>query len=57
MVITHEMPLEDGPKGFRMFDDKSGKDQCVKVLIDYTYARKEIVYVCSSFLEFVKACV
>lgn len=33
MVITHEMPLEDGPKGFRMFDDKSSKDQCVKVFI------------------------
>jgi threonine dehydrogenase-like Zn-dependent dehydrogenase len=30
-VITHRMPLEDGPRGYRMFRDKT--DRCEKVVL------------------------
>lgn len=30
-VVTHRMPLEDAPKGYRMFRDK--EDECVKVVL------------------------
>lgn len=31
IVITHVMPLEDGQKGYDLFNDK--KDGCVKVIL------------------------
>lgn len=30
-VITHEMPLEDAPKGYEMFKHKH--DECIKVVL------------------------
>ncbi|HET8657157.1 MAG TPA: zinc-dependent alcohol dehydrogenase [Longimicrobiaceae bacterium] len=30
-IITHELPLEDGPRAYRMFRDK--QDDCVKVVL------------------------
>lgn len=31
MVITHELPLEDAAKGYKLFNDK--KDGCIKVVL------------------------
>jgi hypothetical protein len=31
MVITHELPLEDAPRGYKIFNDK--EDGCIKVLL------------------------
>jgi threonine dehydrogenase-like Zn-dependent dehydrogenase len=30
-VITHEMPLEDAPRGYKMFRDK--QDECIKIVL------------------------
>lgn len=31
MVITHELPLEDAPLGYKIFNDK--EDNCIKVVL------------------------
>ncbi len=31
MVITHELPLEEAPRGYKIFNDK--EDGCIKVLL------------------------
>lgn len=31
LVVTHVLPLEDAPKGFKIFNDK--EDKCVKVVL------------------------
>ena len=31
LVVTHVMPLEEAPKGFKIFNDK--EDNCVKVVL------------------------
>ncbi len=30
-IITHTMPLDDAPKGYKMFNNK--KDGCIKVVL------------------------
>lgn len=31
IVLTHQLPLEDGPRGYKIFNDKV--DGCIKVVL------------------------
>jgi threonine dehydrogenase-like Zn-dependent dehydrogenase len=31
MVVTHHLPLEEGPKGYKIFNDKA--EGCIKVVL------------------------
>lgn len=39
MVVTHHMPLEEGPKGYKIFNDKD--DRCMKVVLKPGAATRE----------------